>query len=305
MAVPGYQEFMLPILDLAGDGKEHLISDAMQIIAQRMRLSDEDRVVRLPSGTQTRYYNRFTWAVSYLTKSALLERVGRAKFRITARGQSVLNGKPAKINNAFLEQFEEFRQFKTKKRANNKEEASEQDGDELSNVTPNERLEAAHRELSEALADDLLERIRSSSPKFFERLVVDLLVAMNYGGANPGAAEVVGKSGDGGIDGVIPEDKLGLDMVYVQAKKWENSVGPDEIRKFVGSLGERKAHKGVFITSGAFTTGAKTAAERANVRIALIDGDQLAKLMIAHSVGVSDQKSYRVQKLDTDYFDEE
>jgi len=148
-----------------------------------------------------------------------------------------------------------------------------------------------------------MEKVRASTPKFFEHLVVDLLVRMGYGGTHGAAAQVVGKSGDGGIDGVIPEDRLGLDMVYIQAKKWAYSVGPDEIRKFVGSLGERKAHKGVFITSGDFTSGAVTAAERANARVVLIDGERLAELMIDHGVGVADYKPYVVKKLDNDYFD--
>ncbi|MFM9995632.1 MAG: restriction endonuclease [Phycisphaerales bacterium] len=170
-------------------------------------------------------------------------------------------------------------------------------------ATPDERLDAAYKELRETLADDLLDKVRGSSPKFFEHLVVDLLVRMGYGGINASRAQVVGKSGDGGIDGVIPEDRLGLDMVYVQAKKWEHPVGPDEIRKFVGSLGEQKAHKGVFITSGEFTSGARTAAEKANARVVLIDGDRLAELMIDHGVGVTDHKPYVVKKLDSDYFD--
>ena len=158
-------------------------------------------------------------------------------------------------------------------------------------------------ELRKTLADDLLEKVRSGTDKFFEHLVVDLLVAMGYGGSQADRGRVVGKSGDGGIDGVIQEDRLGLDMIYVQAKKWQNPVGPDEIRKFVGSLGERKAHKGVFITSGAFTSGAGQAAEKANAKVVLIDGEQLAQLMIDHGVGVADQKSYVIKTLDSDYFD--
>lgn len=306
MSVPGYQEFMLPLLKLAGDDQEHTVSEALETLAEQMRISPEDRETLLPSGTQTRLYNRVTWATTYLTKSLLLSKVGRGRFRITPRGQDVLKRSPARVDNAFLEQFEEYRVFKTKRAekawGTRKGDNGDADGAEA-DVTPNERLDAAYKELRETLADDLLDRVRGSSPKFFEHLVVDLLVAMGYGGSQASAAQVVGRSGDGGIDGVIPEDRLGLDMVYVQAKKWDNAVGPDEIRKFVGSLGEQKAHKGVFITSGTFTSGARQAAERANAKVVLIDGEQLAELMIDHGVGVADYRAYVVKKLDTDYFD--
>lgn len=305
MAVPGYQEFMLPLVKLASDGAEHSIVGAIERLASGMNISEEDRNALLPSGTQTRLYNRVTWAVTYLTKSLLLEKCGRGKFRIAVRGREVLSRSPARIDNAFLEQFEEYRLFKSKK-ANDSEAGVDSKPSvmkEEADVTPDERLDAAYKELREALADDLLQRVRDGSPKFFEFLVVDLLVAMGYGGSRADAAQVVGKSGDDGIDGVIKEDRLGLDMVYVQAKKWDNTVGPGEIDKFVGSLMRKKAHKGVFITSGAFTSGARRAAVEAAAKIVLIDGDELAELMIDHGVGVADHKTYAVKKLDGDYFD--
>lgn len=306
MAIPGYQEFMLPLLKLASDGQEHTVSEALEVLSEQLQISPEDRETLLPSGTQTQFYNRVTWATTYLTKSLLLSKVGRGRFRITPRGQDVLRQSPTRVDNAFLQQFEEYRAFKTKRaekawgsRKENEDDIEEAEAD----VTPHERLDAAYNELRETLADDLLDRVRGSSPKFFEHLVVNLLIAMGYGGSQASAAQVVGRSGDGGIDGVIPEDRLGLDMVYVQAKKWDNAVGPDEIRKFVGSLGEQKAHKGVFITSGTYTSGARHAAERANARVVLIDGEQLAELMIDHGVGVADHRAYVVKKLDTDYFE--
>lgn len=306
MPVPGYQEFMLPLLKIAADGKEHTVSEAMDMVADQMNIADADRDALLPSGTQTRFYNRITWAITYLTKSLLLVKAGRGRFRITSRGQVVLKQNPPRVNNAFLGQFEEYRAFKAKKNmkvtAATGQPEAETEADEP-DVTPDERLDAAYKELRETLADDLLERVRGGTDKFFEHLVVDLLVAMGYGGSKAGRAHVVGKSGDGGIDGVIQEDRLGLDMVYIQAKKWQNSVGPDEIRKFVGSLGEQKAHKGVFITSGTYTSGARQAAERANAKVVLIDGDQLAQLMIDHGVGVADHNAYVVKKLDSDYFE--
>ena len=304
--IPGYQQFLLPLLELAADGNEHTLSDAIEATADRLRVPASERDELLPSGTQTKLYNRVSWALTYLNRALLLDKAGRGRFRITERGRSVLAGRPASINLAFLDRFDEFVAFRSKRRAN---DADRPNGTPLpesvspGEATPHERLDAAHRELRDALVEELLERVRASTPKFFEHLVVDLLKAMGYGGAHASRASVVGRSGDGGIDGVIPEDRLGLDMVYIQAKKWENSVGPDEIRKFVGSLGENKAHKGVFITSGQYTTGARTAADRANAKVVLIDGDMLAELMIDHGVGVADFKSYTVKKLDTDYFE--
>jgi restriction system protein len=305
MAIPGYQDFMLPLLRLSADGLDRSVPEYMEALARSMSISEADREQRLPSGVQTRFYNRVTWALTYLAKSLLLEKPVKAKFRITAGGRDVLSGNPAAIDNTFLQQFSEFRAFKAKKPA----AAADGTGDsapapDAPDVTPDERLELAYKELRAALADDLLEKVASASPAFFEHLVVDLLVAMGYGGSLADAAQVVGRSGDDGIDGVIKEDRLGLDTVYVQAKKWQSSVGPGEIDKFVGSLMRKKAHKGVFITSGTFTNGAQRAAREASARVVLIDGEQLAELMIDHGVGVALAKSYTVKKLDGDYLEE-
>lgn len=307
MPVPGYQEFMLPLVKLASDGQEHKVSDAMDALADELGVSARDREIMLPSGTQTQLYNRVTWALPYLTRSLLLEKPARGWFKIAARGVEVLKRKPARIDNAFLMQFDEFRAFKKKKAklAVVVATTGDDDGDEVeTSLTPLERVEAGYNELREALADEILSRVRTMKPKAFEQLVVDVLVAMGYGGSQLDAAQVVGKSGDGGIDGVIKEDRLGLDMVYVQAKRHTNDVGPGAIREFVGSLGEHKATKGVFITCGGFTSGAVEAAGKAHHRIVLIDGDQLAEYMIDNGVGVADYKAYRVKKLDNDYFGE-
>ena len=304
MAIPGYQDLMLPLVQVASDGREHSVAEAMDIIAGKLKIDEADRDELLPSGTQTRFYNRVTWAITYLTKSLLLVKSGRGKFQIAPRGQEVLGKNPTRIDNAFLEQFPEYQKFKTKRAVQAAVTRREENGSEdVPIVTPDERLDAAYKELREALVDDLLERVRSGTPKFFEHLVVDLLVAMGYGGSRADAAQVVGKSGDDGIDGVIKEDRLGLDMVYVQAKKWDNSVGPGEIDKFVGSLMRKKAHKGVFITSGTFTSGARRAAQEASAKVVLIDGDQLSELMIDHGVGVTDHKAYTVRRVDSDYFE--
>lgn len=306
MAIPGYQEFMLPLLKLASDGQDHTLPEAVESLAEQLGISDEERALRIASGSQTRLYNRVAWALTYLTKSLLLEKTRRGVFKIAPRGVEVLKRNPVRIDNAFLAQFPEYKVFKTKKtpmagtEAEQPTELAETDSD----TTPEEQLEAAHAQLNDALADDLLRRVRAGTPKFFEHLVMRLLTAMGYGGGLVDRAEVTGKSGDDGIDGIIREDRLGLDMVYVQAKKWDNSVGPGEIDKFVGSLSRKKATKGVFITSGDFTKGAERAAAEAKLNVRLIDGDELAELMTACNVGVAEAVTYKVKKVDSDFFDE-
>lgn len=302
MAIPGYQDFMLPLLKIAADGKEHTVQEAMATLADQLKISEEDREALLASG-QTRFYNRVMWAETYLYQSGLIEKTGRARFRISARGIDVLKAKPARVDNKFLEQFPEYKSFKVRKKD---KLATTKGGDSEAEdpvITPDEQLDVAYKELRETLAAELLQGVRAGTAKFFEHLVVDVLVAMGYGGSQLDAAQVVGKSGDGGIDGVIKEDRLGLDMVYVQAKRHAADIGPAAIREFVGSLGEHKATKGVFITAGGFTAGAKDAAAKAHSRIVLIDGDQLAEYMIDHGVGVTDYKTYTVKKLDSDYFE--
>lgn len=306
MAIPGYQDFMLPLLKYASDGQEHTIADALDALAQEMSIAEAEQDLMLPSGTQTRFYNRVTWAVTYLTKSLLLEKAGRGKFKIAQRGLDTLKSSPPRVDNRYLEQFPEYQAFKTKKNKAKAIVASDDQEDDTtteSDITPEEQLGAAYEELREALADDLLRRVRSGSPKFFEHLVIRLLLAMGYGKGQIERAKVTGKSGDEGIDGVIPQDRLELDMVYVQAKRHENPVGPGDIDKFVGSLMRKKANKGVFITSGTFTEGAERAGKEAAVKLRLIDGDELAELMIDYNVGVAAADTYVVKKVDTDFFE--
>ena len=306
MAVPGYQEFMLPLLRIAGDRQEHATAQTLDVLAQQLGISAEDREAMLPSGTQTRFANRVSWAVVYLSKSLLLEKTGRGRYRITSRGLDVLNTNPTRIDGALLDRFPEYQTFKTR-RAERARDSRESENPVAvasdSAVTPEERLEAAHEELRDALADELQKRVRAGTPKFFEHLVVKLLTAMGYGGGQVDRAEVTGRSGDEGIDGVIREDRLGLDMVYVQAKKWDNSVGPGEIDKFVGSLMRKRATKGVFITSGTFTDGALRAAREAALKVRLIDGEELAELMIDFNVGVATSETYVIKRVDTDFFE--
>ena len=260
MAIPGYQEFMLPLVKLATDGREHKTSDVIDMLADQLGVTEAEREIMLPSGTQTRLYNRVTWALTYLTKSLLLSKSGRGRFTMAPRGLEVLKTNPTRIDNAFLMRFDEYREFKSKKSSSGFVGGTAGSGvaEELDpSLTPLEQVEGGYKELRQTLVDELLDRVRVMKPNRFEQLVVDVLVAMGYGGSQLDAAQVVGKSGDGGIDGVIKEDRLGLDMVYVQAKRHEADIGPAAIREFVGSLGEHKASKGVFITSGGFTSGAK------------------------------------------------
>ncbi len=244
MTVPEYQTFMLPLLRLASDEKEHSLSEANDAMAQQFNISDVERNELLPSGRQSRFDNRVGWARTYLKKAELIESTGRGKFRITKRGLEALKSKPNKIDREFLRQYPEFKEFQA--RQNNPQD--EQETIEVHDKTPDEVLDSAYQVLRRTLAQDLLDRIKSNSPKFFENLVVDLLVAMGYGGSRNDAAEVVGRSGDEGIDGVIKEDKLGLDVVYIQAKRWEETVGRPKVQAFAGSLEGQRARKVVFIT---------------------------------------------------------
>ncbi len=239
MSVPEYQTFMLPLLKLASDQKEHALSEAYDAMANHFAVTDEERNEMLPSGRQSRFDNRVGWARTYLKKAGLIESVGRGKFRITQRGLDVLKSNPAGITKDFLTQFPEFREFQT--RQNIKPENGEEV--EGHDRTPDETLDAAYQVLRRTLAQDLLDRIKNSSPRFFEKVVVDLLLAMGYGGSRIDAGEIVGKSGDGGIDGIIKEDKLGLDAIYIQAKRWNNTVGRPTLQEFAGSLAGQKARK--------------------------------------------------------------
>ena len=306
MAVPGYQEFMLPLLRLAAGG-EIWIRTAIQSVADEMKISPEDRALIVPSGQETVLSNRVHWAKTYLTKARLLEITRRGYFKITERGLSVLAQKPPRVDRKLLEQFEEYRQF----RDSSTEETSETPAPALkrpaaeSESTPDETLRAAHRELEETLAADLIERILAAPPEFFERLIVSLLVGMGYGKSAIEAGKAVGRSGDNGIDGVVDQDALGLDRVYVQAKRYApgNSVGSGEIRDFFGSLDRHKASKGLFVTTSSFSSSAKETAESLSKRLVLIDGRQLARLMIRFDVGCRVEETIHLKRIDEDFFE--
>lgn len=298
MAVPDYQSLMLPVLQIAGDGQEHTINEAIEDIAAYFGLTDQDRKELLPSGKQFRFDNRVHWARSYLKQAGLLENTGRGRFCITQRGLQVLRSNPPHINREYLEQFPEFKEFQARSNRVTEEVETEQD----KSHTPEEILEASYQNLRNELAEELIERVKACSPRFFEKLVVDLLLAMGYGGSRKDAGKAIGQSGDGGIDGIINEDRLGLDVVYIQAKRWENSVGRPIVQAFAGSLEGFRARKGVLITTSAFSRDARDYVERIEKKIVLIDGEQLAQFMIDYGIGVAEVATYSVKKADLDYF---
>jgi restriction system protein len=308
MAIPEFQSFMLPVLQVASGGEVVSVGPAVQRISDDFGLSPDDRAALLPSGKQTIVRNRVAWAKSFLTKAGLLESVGWGQFRITERGRDVLAQKPSRIDNNFLWQFEEFRKFKTASSAERPPVAPSASGNGAvagSSQTPDEILREAHDELTSSLAQELLDRILAAPPEFFERLIVSLLVAMGYGGSVPEAGRVLGKSGDNGVDGVIDQDALGLDRVYIQAKRYAigNNVGSGDIRDFFGSLDRHKAAKGLFVTTSGFSPSAKETAEYLSKRIVLIDGQQLARLMIRHNVGCRIEETLFLKRIDEDYFE--
>lgn len=303
MTIPDFQAIMLPLLQYASDGKEHSLRDAITYLADVFNLSDDERKELLSSGQQAVFDNRIGWARTYLKKAGLFISPKRGFFQITDRGKEILSQNPSEINLKFLNKFPEFIEFKTTKKDHDK---SEPEIIETSETTPQESIEFGYQKIRKELELELLNRVKSCSPDFFERLVVDLLVKMGYGGSRRDAGRAIGKSGDGGIDGIIKEDKLGLDIVYVQAKRWDNTVvGRPEIQKFVGALHGQRARKGVFITTSRFSQEAREYVSIIDSKIVLIDGEELAQLMIDNHVGVSTVSIYEIKKIDSDYFTDE
>jgi restriction system protein len=299
MSIPDYQVLMLPLLQLASDGKDHTVREAKEVAAARFELTEDDKRDLLPSGRQATFDNRVGWAGTYLRKAGLLESSKRGVFRLTERGRVLLAGKPETLGLADLLQYEEFQEFRKAGRTGASPVQAEL---EAVAATPEEQLEAGYQQLRADLAGDLLQRILASPPDLLERLVVDLLVAMGYGGSRRDAGMAVGQSGDGGIDGVIKEDSLGLDAVYIQAKRWSATVGRPVVQAFAGSLEGFRARKGVLITTSDFSRDARDYVGRIEKRIVLIDGAQLAQLMIDHGIGVTEVAAYSIKRVDGDYF---
>ena len=305
MPIPNYQTIMLPLLQLAADKQEHKFSDSVQYLAEQFSLTDEEKGELLPSGTQAVFNNRVGWARSYLKQAALLSSPKRGYFRITEQGLDLLAEQPEKITSTLLERYSEFQEFRNRKKDPSKAPEENESTHIPDNETPEDSLASAYKLLRKNLEDEILSSVRDSSPSFFERLVVDLLVKMGYGGNRQDAGRALGKSGDGGIDGIINEDQLGLDVIYIQAKRWEGVVGRPEIQKFAGALQGQRARKGVFITTSGFTKEALEYASLIESKIILINGEKLASLMAEHNVGVAVVGKYEVKKIDSDYFDEE
>lgn len=312
MPIPDFQSIMLPLLKYASDQKEHSLAETTEGLAQEFQLTEEEKKELLPSGQQAIFLNRVGWAKTYLTKASLLESTRRGIFKITDLGIKVLQQSPSEINMKFLENFPGYIEFKNLKgtRANSKHNNDE---DYLSNlpvvnenITPEESIEIGYQKIRQELEDELLQKIKEASPSFFEHLVVDVLVKMGYGGSKRDAGQAIGQSGDGGIDGIIKEDPLGLDIVYIQAKRWDNTtVGRPDIQKFVGALHGQRAKKGVFITTSNFSQDAREYVANIDLKIVLINGKQLTQFMIDYNVGISNIRTYEIKKIDSDYFSED
>jgi restriction system protein len=302
MTVPDYQSMMAPLLAVLADGGERRWADVKDIAATKLAVTDVEREELLPSGRQSTFDNRIGWAATYLSQAGLIERPARGVLRITARGLETLSSAGGAIDNAYLRRFPEFLEFKSRTHVSASPTAGNADTDEQ---TPEDLIEAGYLALRSDLTQQLRDRVAHVSPRFFEQLVVRLLVKMGYGGSLADAGQAVGRSGDDGVDGIIKEDKLGLDVVYLQAKRWTNTVGRPEIQAFAGSLMGQGASKGVFITTSRFSSEARDYVRRIDKRIVLIDGELLAELMIDHGVGVSEAATYVVNRLDEDFFAEE
>lgn len=298
MAIPDFQSIMMPLLRFCTDGHDHSNQESLDALAAEFGLTDNERKQLLPSGQQRVFDNRVAWARAHMKMALLLENPRRGIFRITERGKSVLEQAPPAIDLKFLRQFPEYIDARDKPKA---EVSSEP---EQETQTPEEQIGHAYEALQASLASELLSQLKAASPSFFEKVVVDVLVRMGYGGSLKDAGQAIGRSGDEGIDGVINEDRLGLDSIYIQAKKWEGSVSRPEIQKFAGALQGKRATKGVFITTSTFTDGARDFTSNISSKIILLDGFHLARLMIEYGVGVSTEAIYELKKLDSDFFNE-
>lgn len=302
MAVPDYQTLMLPVLKAVASNREVHISDCIDWVANELALSDADLQELLPSGKQTTFRNRVQWARTYLTRAGLIESSKRGHSHVTDRGKSLLLSKPDKIDNNYLMRYPEFVSWREKSNSASNENIDVAEQAQIAN--PEEMIESTHAVLQAELAEEILDTVINSTPSFFEKLIVDLLIAMGYGGGRAEMGRSLGKSGDNGIDGVIKEDQLGLDLIYLQAKKYDrgNSIGRPALQAFVGSLEGFNATKGVFVTTSSFASSATEYATKVHKRIILIDGETLASLMVKYNVGVRIKNVYEVKKIDEDYF---
>ena len=308
MAVPDFQSLMLPVVKALASGREAAISVVRTRVAASMSLTVEDMQEMLPSGRQSVFVNRVAWAVVYLGHAGLVERTRRGVWRLTVEGKALLADPPARVDVSYLRKYPDFVAWRTGK---DTPPSSDDDGsvvsEDRSTDTPEEALEKAALKLREELEAEVLGRVRKATPKFLEQVIIDLLIAMGYGGGDPTMGRVTGRTGDGGIDGTIKEDALGLDEVYVQAKKYADSnvVGEGDLRNFAGAIDAAGTTKGVFVTTAGFTPAARNYVARSPKRIVLIDGRELAHLMVQHGIGVRIWVRHEIKRIDQDYFDQE
>ncbi|MBA3675008.1 MAG: restriction endonuclease [Chitinophagaceae bacterium] len=311
--IPDYQSLMLPLLKMANENQELTFNLVIDNLSKQFNLSEEDLNKLLPSGKQRVFINRIHWAKSHFKMAGLLEDTKRGHFKITERGKNILNQNPSLINIKFLRQFPEYLKFQLGKKGDGTEkildikqkDVPEQLTENSIPQTPEEQIEEGYQEIYQSLNQEILRKLKSVHPSFFERIVIELLVKMGYGGSIAEAGQATRYTNDEGIDGIIKEDKLGLDVIYIQAKRWEGNVARPEIQKFVGALAGQRAKKGVFITTSSFSKEAITYAAQMDAKIVLIDGDNLAQYMIDYNLGVSIQNIYEIKKMDSDYFEEE
>ena len=302
MAIPDFQSVMRPVLAEVADGVPISLKALRERLAEQFQLSDLERHEMLPSGQQTVINNRIGWARTYLNKAGLLSIPSKGLVQITERGREALQTGPQRITVGWLKRYPEFSAFHGARPDN---DAPSVQAEPVGDITPDEQLAQAHQALSQSLADELLAQVRGASPTFFEQLVVDLMIAMGYGGSRKEAGRATQQTNDGGIDGIIKEDKLGLDVIYLQAKRWSNTVHRPEIDKFIGALTRQRARKGVFITTSEFSPGAREAALGLDIKVVLIDGVELARLMVENNLGCNVKQVYEIKQLDSDYFTEE
>ena len=305
MAIPDFQSIFKPMLVLASDGEEHTLKESVEKLAIEFDMTKEDLDQLLPSGRAKTFHNRCAWAKSYLKKAGLIEFPRKAVFKITDRGMEVVKENPPELRIKFLERYQEFLDFRSGGEDKINKIVNESDITKDTQHSPEEMVAEGYKELRKNLASELLELAKSCSPEFFEQLVVDLMLAMGYGGSRAEAGKRLGKIGDGGVDGVINEDRLGLDMVYLQAKRWECTVGRPDVQGFAGSLEGVRAHKGVMITTSSFSKDALDYVKTISKKIILIDGWRLAEFMIDYNIGVSCVANYEIKRVDSDYFNEE
>lgn len=304
MSIPNYQCFMLPVLESAAHGAVN-ISDVVNKLADDMNISEEDRKIKISSGSSL-LYGRISWAKTYLMQAGLLESVGRGQFIATAEGLSLLAKKPKEINNKILERYPSFNAFKKRSKKSTKQQENLTENSDLDELSPEEAIHQSLENLNQSLASDLISRILKANPTFFENLIIKLLIAMGYSNNTDEGWEHTGKTGDDGIDGVINQDVLGVDKIYIQAKRYSDnhSVTAGDLRNFIGALDMCRAAKGVFVTTSEFTSEARNTVKKSTKNIVLIDGEQFAQLMIKYGVGCKTKETIKIQKIDEDFFEE-